>query len=98
MSQKMDEDPHPGWHLRLVATGWHLQETRRPNQSAAPSGGAAAMSEIFLYTNMSGDPSNPLALIDGLNKAFTECGFKPAIFGDNTLPADTVRIVIGSKI
>jgi len=84
----------------LVATGWHLMESPRPVPSAHPTSVIAAMYEVFLYENFfeAGDPSDPLSPIGGLNKAFTECGFKPAIFSDNSLPKDTVRIVIGPKI
>jgi hypothetical protein len=82
----------------LVASGWYLEETPRPIPSAAPRSVVAAMSEVFLYTNMKGKPSDALSPVGGLNKAFTECGFRPSIFGDDSLPLDTILIVIGPKI
>lgn len=82
----------------LVASGWHLEEAPRLTQSAHPSGFVAAMSEIFLYGNMKNNPSDPLSPMAGLRRAFSECGFPPAIFADNNLPEDTVLIVVGPKI
>jgi hypothetical protein len=82
----------------LVASGWHLEEGPRPIPSAHPQGIVAAMSEVFLYTNMKSDSGDPLSPIAGLRRAFSECGFPPAIFANNSLPEDTVLIVVGPKI
>jgi hypothetical protein len=82
----------------LAASGWHLVDSPRPIPSAAPQGVVAAMSEVFLYTSMKGNPSDPLSPIGGLNKAFADCGFRPTILGNDGLPIDTVLVVIGPKI
>jgi hypothetical protein len=83
----------------LVASGWHLEKGNpQPIPSAAPQGIVAAMSEVFLYTKSKGNPSDPLSPVGGLNKAFTECGFRPTILSNDGLPVDTVLIVIGPKI
>jgi hypothetical protein len=82
----------------LVASGWSLAEGPRPIPSAHPEGIVAILFEVFLYTNTKSDPSDPLSPVGGLKKAFTECGYPPTIFGNDSLPEDTVRIVIGPKI